>query len=60
MHAVGSEIWRCSGILCEGEFFVRGSRSCLRISLRREVNVLQSLFTKTHLCLCALRQVQER
>lgn len=40
MHAVGSEI------LCEGEFFVRGSRSCLRMGLRREVNVLRKLVYK--------------
>lgn len=46
MQAVGSEIWRCSGILCEGESFVRGSRSCLRVSLRREVNVLRKLVYK--------------
>lgn len=46
MHAVGSEIWRCSGILCEGEFFVRGWRSCLRTALRREINVLPRLVYK--------------
>lgn len=46
MHAVGSEIWRCSGILCEGESFVRGWRSCLRTALRREVNVLRKLVYK--------------
>lgn len=46
MHAVGSEIWRCSGILCEGESFVRGWRSRLRMSLRREVNVLRRLVYK--------------
>lgn len=46
MHAVGSEIWRCSGILCEDQFFVRGWRSCLRTALRREVNVLLKLVHK--------------
>jgi hypothetical protein len=46
MHAVGSEIWRCSGILCEGEFFVRGWRSCLRTRHRRAVNVLRRLVYK--------------
>ena len=40
MHAVGSQIWRCSGILYEGDSFVRGWKSCLRKALRREVNVL--------------------
>jgi hypothetical protein len=40
MHAVGSEIWSCSGIMCEDDFFVRGSRSCLRTSSRGETNVL--------------------
>lgn len=46
MHAVGSEIWRCSGILCEGEPFVRGWTSCLRTALRREINVLPKLVYK--------------
>lgn len=46
MHAVGSEIWRCSAILCEGECFVRGWRSCLRKGLCREVNVLRRLVYK--------------
>jgi len=54
MHAVGSEIWRCSGILCEGGSFVRGSRSCLRTALRREVNVLLKLVYKDEfVSLCA-------
>jgi hypothetical protein len=55
MHAIGSEIWRCSGILCEGEFFVRGWRSCLRMVLCSEVNVLAKLnYKDARVPLCEL------
>jgi hypothetical protein len=55
MYAVGSEIWRCSGILCEGEFFVRGWRSCLRMVLCSEVNVLAKLnYEDARVSLCQL------
>jgi hypothetical protein len=46
MHAVGSEIWRCSGILCEGKSFVHGWKSCLRTNLRRKVNVHREIVYK--------------
>lgn len=59
MHAVGSEIWRCSGILCEGVSFVRGSRSCLRTALRREVNVLLKLVYKAA-CVFFMQSVRYR
>ena len=40
------QIWRCSGIFCEGESFVRGWRSRLRTNMCREVNVLPKLVYK--------------
>jgi len=60
MQAVGSEIWRCSGILCEGHFFVRAWRSCLRTTSRREANVLSKLVYKDNVCLYTRRQAQEQ
>jgi hypothetical protein len=55
MHAVGSEIWRYSSILCEGQFFVRGWRSRLRMVLCSEVNVLAKLnYKDARVSLCEL------
>jgi hypothetical protein len=55
MHAVGSEIFRCSGILCENEFFVRGWRSRLRTVFCSEVNVPAKLnYKDARVSLCEL------